>query len=114
VYNNDDGFHYYKHNGTQQLLRTRTNALFAALYLTVWGRHLTSFLGVTGLSVLILVNLFDYIRDCVVDPMHNIFLHVVPNFMNLWFSDEYKVKLQTICFHTNNAKRTSLGHYGVC
>lgn len=53
---------------------------------------MNSFLGVIGLSVLILVPSFDYIRDCVVDPMHNLFLHVVPDFMEMWFSEKYKVR----------------------
>ena len=87
-YNRTDQYHYYHKTGQHDLLRSQTNTLFAVLYVLILGFNTNSFLGVTGLSVLILTNLFDYIRDSVVDPMHNLFLHVVPDFMNLWFDEK--------------------------
>jgi hypothetical protein len=90
-YNQVDQYHYYHETGECALPRTRSNTLFAAIYLMTLGFNSNSFLGVTGLSVLILTNLFDYVRDCVIDPMHNLFLHVVPDLMDLWFDERWKV-----------------------
>ena len=85
-----DGFHWFK-NTKDKPLRSRTNTIINAMYLATWGVGMSSLGGVTGLSILVLLNLFDYIRDCVIDPMHNIFLHVVPNFLDLWLDEKYKV-----------------------
>jgi len=48
-------------------------------------------MGVTGTSVLSILHTFDYVIDCVIDPMHNLFLHVVLEILKLWFSEQYKV-----------------------
>jgi len=44
-----------------------------------------------GLSILVLLNCFDYVVNAVIDLMHHLFLHMVPEMLDLWFSEEYKV-----------------------
>jgi hypothetical protein len=89
-YVQEDGYHYYKPE-SDAIKRTKVNTVLFALLLAA-NAALKSFLGVKGLSILLLLKTFDYVVDSVIDPMHHLFLHVVPEILDLWFSEEYKVR----------------------
>jgi len=90
-YNAEDGYHYYP-SSQECLLQNKISTVFAALVVRNTPAYML-FMGVNGLSILITLKKFDYVEDCVIDSMHHIFLHVVPEILNLWFSEEYKVIL---------------------
>jgi hypothetical protein len=70
--------------------RTRENSIFFANALQQYEDY-DSVCGVKGLSVWGMLQYYDYAKDCVVDPMHHIYLHVVKEMMDLWFSEKYSV-----------------------
>lgn len=87
----EDAYHYYKPE-SNAALRTKVNTVLCALILAA-NTAFKSFLGVKGLSILLMLKTFDYVVDSVIDPMHHLFLHVVPEILDLWFSEEYKVRV---------------------
>jgi hypothetical protein len=71
----EDAYHYYKPE-SNTALRTKVNAVLCALILAA-NTAFKSFLGVKGLSILLMLKTFDYVVDSV---MHHLFLHVVPKY----------------------------------
>jgi hypothetical protein len=70
--------------------RTRENSEFFARMAHEYDTY-ESVCGVKGLSIWSLLESYDYVKDCVIDPMHHIYMHVVKETMDLWFSEKYAV-----------------------
>lgn len=85
-----DNRKHYLQNNTDAPLRTKESTIFFGQLAATYPSF-SSVCGVKGLSVLGALTKFDFVRDCVIDSLHHLYLHVVKDVFELWFSDEYQV-----------------------
>lgn len=77
---------YLQHDSDAPLRTKDSTVLFSQIAQA--NPNVGSVCGVKGLSPLVMCDEFDYVRDNVIDSMHHLYLHVVKEMLELWFSEE--------------------------
>jgi hypothetical protein len=80
---------YLQHTTTAPL-RTKDNSIFFARMAQQYDAY-DSVCGVKTPSICAKLTEYDYAADCVIDPMHHLYMHVVKDMLTLWFSEKYEV-----------------------